>query len=510
MNSGNLQDSKLRIQHGMEKVARNLPGVLWVALLLTLPITSLPFLVHLTRGAIVAGASGLPLVALVLVWYLPWMWRNRSLPIEAAPLVAFALVALVAGLAAFNLEIHPFKDETAISRGTEALATLMLGLGYFLVTATFVASKPGRLRATLAWIQVGILVVLIWSAVQTYFITCCEGEYPDRIRAIHRLISIRDPNAERVTGMAYEPSWFANQLNLLYLPLWLASIGLGYSAFRKRVLGIQVELLLLVGGVAALVLSTSRIGLASFIILAGITGLWLAVKAARRLHMPIRERVALRYPSLERAAGIGNIVAFSMVFAFGFLVIAASLLWFAGQLDSRWERVFVPSGMRLFSLQYANYLLFAERAVYWTAAYGVFEHFPLLGVGLGNAGFFIPETMPAFAWALPEVVDVLREGTEFFPNAKSLWLRLLAETGVIGFAVFAVWLLVMALTAVTLSIRKNQTGQVVGVMGLLAMISLVTEGFSVDSLAFPYLWVTLGLVTAAAWTARRSATLEPE
>jgi O-antigen ligase len=415
----------------------------------------------------------------------------------------------VAGLAVFFLEIHPFKDETPVSRGSEALATLMLGIGYFLVTATFVASKPGRLRATLVWIQVGILLVLIWSAVQAYFISCCEGDFPDRIRALHRLISIRDPNAERVTGLAYEPSWYANQLNLLYLPLWLASIGLGYSAFRHRVLGIQVELLLLIAGVGALLLSSSRIGLASFIILVGFMVLWLAVKAARKLNAPLRTRVLKHFPSLGRIAGIGTILAFSIIFVIGFFALAASLLWVAGQLDGRWERVFVPSGMRLFSLEYANYLLFAERAVYWTAAYGVFERYPLIGVGLGNAGFFIPETMPAFAWALPEVVDVLRAGTEFFPNAKSLWLRLLAETGIIGFVCFAVWLLVMAFRAVTLSVRKIQPGQVVGVMGLLALISLFTEGFSVDSFAFPYLWITLGLVTAAAWTGRRNGAVEP-
>ncbi|MFQ5923281.1 MAG: hypothetical protein ACE5M4_10595, partial [Anaerolineales bacterium] len=147
---------------------------------------------------------------------------------------------------------------------------------------------------------------------------------------------------------------------------------------------------------------------------------------------------------------------------------------------------------------------------FWIAAYGVFERFPLLGVGLGNSGFLIPEEMPAFAWAAPEVLNVLRAGTEFFPNPKALWFRLLAETGIVGFVVFAVWLLVMKLRALSLSIRDTQPGRVIGVMGLLAMVSLLTEGFSVDSFAFPYLWVTLGLVTAAGWTTRRQARVESE
>ena len=127
---------------------RAVPDALWIVLLVSLPVTSLPFLVHLTRGAIVAGASGLPLAVLAIGWYLPWLWRNRKLPSEATPLIAFGLIALAAGLLALFLEIHPFKNETVIGRGSEALATLSLGVAYFLITATFVADRRGRLRSS--------------------------------------------------------------------------------------------------------------------------------------------------------------------------------------------------------------------------------------------------------------------------------------------------------------------------------------------------------------------------
>lgn len=502
-------DKTSRLREAIRSPLQSLPRILWIAVLLTLPITSLPFLVHLTKGAIVAGASILPLAALALVWYLPWLWRRRRLPLEATPLLVFVVIALIAGLLAFFFEVHPFKQETPLSRGLEALATLALGVAYFLITATFVADKPERLRSSLVWVQVGVLVALIWSAVQAYFILCCDSNYPESIRAIHRLISIRDPAVERVTGLAYEPSWFANQLNLLYFPLWLASVGLSYSAFRKKLFGLQLEWFFLIGGLAALVFSTSRIGLAGFLVLAGVMVLWFASKVARKLNTSIRMRLVIRNRSMSRLGRIGSSLTIWVGFAGGFVVAAFALVLIAGQLDWRWERILVPGSMRLFSLQYANHLLFAERAVYWAAAYGVFERFPLLGTGLGNAGFLIPETMPAYAWALPEVVEVLRAGTEFFPNPKSLWMRLLAETGIIGFVVFTVWILVMALRSVTLALRRWQLGRVIGVMGLLAMISLFTEGFSVDSFAFPYLWVTLGLVAAAAWTARRSVAVEP-
>ena len=503
-------DKTSRFWEAMRKPFKSLPNILWIAVLLTLPITSLPFLVHLTKGAIVAGASILPLAALALIWYLPWLWRSRRLPREASPLIIFVLIVLIAGLSALFADLHPFKDETLVSRSVEAIATLALGVAFFLITATFVAEEPERLRSSLAWVQVGILVALIWSAVQTSFILCCDSNYPEWIRALHRLISIRDPAVGRVTGFAYEPSWFAHQLNLLYFPLWLASVGLGYSAFRKRLLGLQIEWFFLIGGLAAMVFSTSRIGLAGFLVLAGVMALWFASKVARRLNTSIRARFLTRDRLRSRVSRIGSSLVIWVGFAGIFFVAAYALVLIAGQLDWRWGRILAPAGMRLFSLQYANHLLFAERAVYWAAAYGVFERFPLLGTGLGNSGFLIPETMPAYAWALPEVVDVLRAGTEFFPNPKSLWMRLLAETGIFGFVVFTVWILVMALRAVTLYLRKWQLGRVIGVMGVLAVISLLTEGFSVDSFAFPYLWITLGLVTAAAWTARRAAAVESE
>ena len=94
------RDKTSRLWEAARGPRQNLPDILWIAVLLTLPITSLPFLVHLTKGAIVAGASILPLAALALVWYLPWLWRRRRLPIEASPLIFFVLIVLIAGLLA--------------------------------------------------------------------------------------------------------------------------------------------------------------------------------------------------------------------------------------------------------------------------------------------------------------------------------------------------------------------------------------------------------------------------
>ena len=73
----------------------------------------------------------------------------------------------------------------------------------------------------------------------------------------------------------------------------------------------------------------------------------------------------------------------------------------------------------------------------------------------------------------------------------------MAETGIIGFSLFVVFLVVIAFTAKDLSNRKDQLSKTIGWMGIFMLITFILEEFSVDSFALPYYWFTLGLVTAA-------------
>jgi len=83
------------------------------------------------------------------------------------------------------------------------------------------------------------------------------------------------------------------------------------------------------------------------------------------------------------------------------------------------------------------------------------------------------------------------------PNLMSLWIRLLAETGIIGFALFVSWLVVLGASAAALERSTDRRLQVLGLAGQFALIALLGEGLSIDSFALPYLWLTFGLMTAA-------------
>jgi len=62
---------------------------------------------------------------------------------------------------------------------------------------------------------------------------------------------------------------------------------------------------------------------------------------------------------------------------------------------------------------------------------------------------------------------------------------------------FLTSLIVFAFTAAEMARSKSVQRRTLGYMGLFMLIALVFEEFSVDSFALPYLWFTLGLVTAA-------------
>jgi len=144
---------------------------------------------------------------------------------------------------------------------------------------------------------------------------------------------------------------------------------------------------------------------------------------------------------------------------------------------------------------FANRLTFAERTIYWGTGWAVFNDYPLLGVGLGNAGFFFPDKMPAFGAGLEELNRVFYYQS-FIPNTKNLWVRILAETGLVGFSFFITWLYTLWQTARFNQRKPAQMTQTLGLMGVFALLGLFFEGFSVDSFALPYIWFGLGLVTA--------------
>jgi O-antigen ligase len=191
-------------------------------------------------------------------------------------------------------------------------------------------------------------------------------------------------------------------------------------------------------------------------------------------------------------------------------ILAFGLLWGMTKLDPRLSGLF-QVGARVTELHYfypqdviyalGGQLTLAERFIYWTTAFRIFGTYPILGVGPGNAGFLFESFMPVYGFQLIEIQNVLNQPIYGFPNPKSLWLRILAEQGIIGMIAFVSWLLLLGLSAWALLKSRDRVDRFIGTAGMLWLVAQLFEGFSLDTYALPQLWIVPGLLSA--WATRR-------
>lgn len=483
--------------------------IAWAAMILLLPITSLPILSHLTGGTLVAPASIIPLAWLAIFWFVVYVIKKGTLPRETLPFLFFIFVAVTASAFALFLDIPTFKDQSILGEEIKALLTLMIGAAFYMVTASWLSQSRSRLMLTLKLVNVSGLILLLWALIQAVYIYLYQGNFPELLLRFQGIFSIRDLFPGRMSGFAYEPSWLGQQLNLLYLPFWLAATITGWSAFRHRLGKISLENILLAIGLMVLFLS-SRVGMLSFLLVTAFLVIYFNVYLAKRF-----QAWSLKYydrfpPFLIRSARNLIPVLIFFIFLGVYFLSAVVLVYSLSRLDLRLANIFTIKSLATLKLLTSNiyslfaYLSFAERVVYWVAGWNIFNLHPLLGVGLGNAGFFFPQTLPGYGWNLPEVMNLYYRAFTI-PNIKSFWVRLLAETGIIGFSSFVAWYYVMAKSSWFIRLNKTPVFKTIGWAGLFVLIAFLIEGFSTDTFALPYLWISLGIVSAVGALLRNHA-----
>jgi len=185
-----------------------------------------------------------------------------------------------------------------------------------------------------------------------------------------------------------------------------------------------------------------------------------------------------------------------LLLVFGVVILALGVVF--SRIDPRMEQLFNIERLRQFGvLGWASRLSFADRLIYWITGFRVFLAHPWFGVGLGGAGFFYPALVPEFGYGLPEVVRYLFT-LNILPNIKNLWVRLLAETGILGFAFYVSWVYLHWRESVQLERSGlSELERALGFTGKLFILALIMEGFSMDTFGLPYYWIALGLVVAA-------------
>jgi hypothetical protein len=500
---------------GYGKFLERVGEILWAIALICLPITTFPLFSSIS-GALVAPLSILPFFILLIIWSLPLIIRRAELPRETIPLVVFIFVVLISCAAAYYFFIPGFKGKSIPGQEFRALFTLAVGLTFYIVTTTWVKTTE-KLKNSWKYITIGGIILMVWAGFQAFFVLRHAEQYPSWMNMIQSWFAILSPTYSprygRINGLTYEASWFAHQMVMFYLPLWIAASFYKTSAFKFRIFHISAENVLLFLGLGTFFLSSPRIGLVSFLLMI----IYLFIRLNVSIHRKIVDYVAKRQlflqvePPKSRMPWIQVITSLIIILAYALLLIG--VFFFAVQRD--WRLTILvnqpPTTKEIIGLltldqttllNLSHRFIFLERMVYWLNGWNVFNQYPWLGVGLGNAGFFFPKLAPAMGWATFEIRNVLFYLTQL-PNVKSLWFRLLAETGLVGFSVFLSWLYLLFQSSRFSQHNQYATIKTFAFAGQLALLAFIGEGFSIDSFAMPYFWMIAGLIAAIAMIYRR-------
>jgi O-antigen ligase len=484
------------------RIAGPLTHFFLLAAVLSLPVTSLPLLSELMGGTVVAPPT-VVFVALGLAISLPLaLIKRHAWPGEIIALVVFVLVAVVSSLASFFAGLPVYKAVSLYREVLQAILSLLLGVACFVFFATAIR-RPEQYKSIFGALNIGGMLIILWCLLQLFYTYVHGREYaPAWLLSIHNALSttrmMEFVYQRRVTGFALEPSWLAHQMNCIYLPYWLGASLTGFSSFRFRMGKISVENVLLVCGIGISFASLSRIGYLSLLLVLAYL-LW-------RGNGVIAGRIAGRASGSEkRRRGIRLGVQLGILA--GFIVLALAGAYLLTRLDYRFALLFQQNFLTTDFFFLANNLSLAERFAYWGLGWNVFARSPWLGVGLGNVGFYFESLLPGFGWAVNEFQKIQLE-LSILLNAKNLWIRLLAETGVLGASIFITWLYTVYVSARSLHRRSEPLYRALAWMGTLAVIALIGEGFSVDSFALPYYWTAFGLAVAASFLTRNSQAAE--
>lgn len=462
----------------------NLPRILWALAMLTLPVTSFRWFPGLGESTLVRPLALYPL-AILLPLLLILAWRKKiSLVIPGAFLAlgAFVLFAIFSASIGSLLNPIPLRGQTFDARAIRALITLVIGIAFF-VSAVWMNKDEADLRFTVTWTFAGLCLNLAWSGLQavTFYTKLLDKEMVTHWQLAFSMRELVRTN--RISGLAYEPAWLAGQLATVFFPFLFSAILTNFRLTSRR----WLEPALLALSTLVLLATYSRGGL---LITVGVTGLVTLLFG----------RDVLRAIWSWFISGFGNKHLPSFLFRLSIVIVfigaIAGAAIFLGQKNF-FSRMWESNAENL--SEYLVDINAGARGAYTVAAMGAFRESPLTGVGLGGSGFYIYQNLPD--WSLttvPEIAKQLDPSSRLYPNPKNLYVRLLAETGLIGFVLYFAFQFNILGEMLSLYKRQESWARFAMVAGIFAWLAIALYNLTQDSLTTPNLWIVPGILVGLA------------
>jgi len=480
----------------IQKVLKTIPSILMVGLFLSIPVTNFPFF-PAGFGGNVAGVRPLlvyPLFGLVLLVTIPRL-ISKPLPRPIVILSLFFLWGLIVSIIPpLKGIVSPWGEVSLLPRELRTILTLGLGLFLYFTISLFPQSVS-ELRFSLRWLYIGLGLVLTWGSLQAiYIINLIPGWY-GIMSKLQNLITVQPLNSQRVSGMTFEPSSFADQLIVIWLPWVLAASLDDYTVFLWRWKWITIERILCVWTMVILAFTLSRTGL--------IVGLGVVSFAFILKNIDPRMKDRRRKNGEQ---GQSSLVQILQKFRFLLIILGIGvflgIFYVLGQksdyISLMWEYSPFKSGFNL--RKYFNNIGFGARIAYWDTALQIFMSYPVLGVGLGNYTLYFSEFLPyqklsVIPELLRHIVPVANRTRVI--TVKHFLARILAEMGIVGFGIFVVFLIVLTAMAIYLWTSKDSEERFWGTAAIVGLVAFLGATFSFDSFAIPNPWILFGLITAA-------------
>ncbi len=455
----------------------NAARVLWAAVLLTLPVTSFRYFPFMGAETYVRPLSAYPLALLLIVLFVQFLRDHKRLtwPGAFTPLSAFILATLAATVIGVLFAPLVLRGQAYWGRAIRAWATLIIGLAFF-ISAVWMNRADEELRFTVKWMLAGFVLDILWSGLQgaTFYLHMLPKPLVTHWQLVFSMRELIRTN--RISGMAYEPAWLAGEIATIYLPWLFASLLTRVRVTRFK----WFELVLLICAALLLLATFSRGGLATVGATVVLTLLFIGgeyIRAARNWFVS----------GFRNAKGL--ILRVVMILAVMISIFGALLFLSRKNYISRlWNTQ--ATSVQDFLIQNSA----GARAAYIWGALGAYRDHPWTGVGLGADGFYIYQNLPDWIMTMvPEIASQLSPTSALYPNAKNLYVRLLAETGLIGFVLFLAFQLFILGDTITALRQRVALWRYLGIAALFSWLGIIFYNMTQDSFATPFIWLNLGI-----------------
>ncbi|MCH8533772.1 MAG: O-antigen ligase family protein [Flavobacteriaceae bacterium] len=388
--------------------------------------------------------------------YLP---KNHVLTLLLGVFVLWILIGFVFNYA--SISQNEIKHTNGLVRFVKQFISLGLSLVFFMVYYNAFKTKP--VWELLKWIRffflLSLSVVSVYICIETAIIKLNLGFLTQVLYLFDYFPftdAYLDTNLGRVSGPTFEPPSLATYL--ITITPWMLS----YVATHKGIVKYIPSLLVLIFAL----LSGSRAGI--FIIILQFIVFFLSFVNIKKLQ-----------PHLVKILLIGSI-GLGVIFILKGKAIGGYVVEKATSFSTKDEDHAVSNKSRL-GIQYANFQVFKEN--------------PVTGVGLGQQSYHAIHHYPKWAtednWEFK--FKYLNNKHPSFVPGYNLYVRLLAETVIIGFLLFLSILLLSIYICISAIIQRNQYA-LIYVIILTSLIGASFNWLKMDSLRDYVFWINLALL----------------